>query len=223
MPRIERVVVPGYPHHVTQRGVRRMDVFFSETDRRDYLTFISRKGREHGVDYLAWCLMANHVHLVAIPATEGSLAKGIGEAHKRYTRMINARYGWKGYLFQGRFFSCPVEPSWLLSVVRYVLRNPVRAGVARTPWEYHWSSARWMVGDSTSDPLVTDIGPLVEVPDWRAFLQTHEFDRSRIRKHTQTGRPMGGQAFTRHVERMLGRILDKKRQGSPPDHRGHIP
>ncbi len=89
MSRIARVVVPGIPHHVTQRGVRRVDVFFSDKDRIAYLDVPSEQGRVHGVQYLAWCLMTNHVHLVATPSTESSLAKGIGEAHKRYSRMIN--------------------------------------------------------------------------------------------------------------------------------------
>ena len=85
-----------------------MDVFFSDNDRKAYLGFLAEQAQAHGVKYLAWCLMTNHVHLIAIPANEGSLAKGIGEAHKRYTRAINFREGWRGYLFQGRFFSCPI-------------------------------------------------------------------------------------------------------------------
>jgi len=198
-----------------------MDVFFSEADREDYVAFLANKGYQYGVRYLAWCLMTNHVHLVAIPTTQESLAKGIGEAHKRYTRMINRRNDWKGYLFQGRFFSCPVEPSWLLAVIRYVLRNPVRAGLVESPWEYRWSSARWMVGDEATDPLVADTGPLVEVSDWREFLQTHEFDRDRIRHHTGSGRPIGGRTFTKHVERLLGRTL--RRQSPGPKTWGHKP
>jgi len=116
-----------------------MDVFFSNDDRDAYLQLLAEQGEAHGVAYVAWCLMTNHVHLVAIPSEPDSLAKGIGEAHKRYSRMINFREGWRGYLFQGRFFSCPIEPSRLIAAVRYVLRNPVRAGLAKQPWGYRWS------------------------------------------------------------------------------------
>lgn len=217
MPRISRVVVPGCPHHVTQRGVRRMDVFFSDADRPAYLQFLARQAQAFGVEYLAWCLMTNHIHLVAIPSTERSLAKGIGEAHKRYTRMINFREGWKGFLFQGRFFSCPVEPPRLLAVVRYVLQNPVRAGIVENAWEYPWSSAQWMTGHRREDPLVKQLGTLDEISDWPAFLQVEDNDHSSIRKHTRTGRPLGSEAFVTNVEKVLGRSLSKRPPGPRPE------
>jgi REP element-mobilizing transposase RayT len=86
-------VIPGLPHHVVQRGVRRMDIFFSDNDRTEYLKHLSEQGERFGVSYLAWCLMSNHIHLIAIPAEESSLARRIGEAHRRYTRCINFREG----------------------------------------------------------------------------------------------------------------------------------
>lgn len=141
-----RVVIPGLPHHITQRGVRRMNVFFSDEDRTEYLKHLAEQGERFGVTYLAWCLMTNHAHLIAIPEEEQSLARGIGEAHRKYTRYVNFREGWRGYLFQGRFHSFPLEAAYLLAALRYVLRNPVRAGIARRPWDYPWSSAKWFVG-----------------------------------------------------------------------------
>lgn len=95
MARIARVVVPGIPHHITQRGVRRMAVFFSDDDRHAYIELLAEQGERFGLQYLAWCLMSNHVHLIGVPETETSLAKGVGEAHKRYTRMVNFREGAK--------------------------------------------------------------------------------------------------------------------------------
>ena len=83
MPRIARIVVPGIPHHVVQRGVRRMDVLFRDADRGEYLKQLSEQGRRFGVEYISWCLMTSHVHLVAVPKQEDSLARGIGEAHRR--------------------------------------------------------------------------------------------------------------------------------------------
>ena len=84
MARISRLVVPDYPHHLTQRGVRSMAVFDSDDDRRAYLAFISEESQRHGVTILAWCLMTNHVHFVAIPTSDNSLARCFGEAHRRY-------------------------------------------------------------------------------------------------------------------------------------------
>jgi putative transposase len=158
MARIARVVVPGVPHHIVQRGVRKMDVFFCDADRAEYLKQLSEQGQRFGVQYIAWCLMANHVHLVAVPEEEKSLALGVGEAHRRYTRYVNFREGWRGYLFQGRFHSFPLGGSYLLAAVRYVLRSPVRAGLVERPWDYRWSSARWFVGERRDDPAGCTIG-----------------------------------------------------------------
>ena len=190
-----------------------MDVFFSDDDRETYLKVLAEQAQAHGVEYLAWCLMTNHVHLIAIPANEGSLAKGIGEAHKRYTRTINFREGWRGYLFQGRFFSCPIAPHRLIAVVRYVLRNPVRAGLAEQAWEYQWSSARYLVNSAVSDPLARKLGPLAEIEDWRTTLAIEDNDHSLIRQHTRTGRPLGDESFISYVEQLLGRRLKKHKPG----------
>lgn len=151
-----RVVIPGVPHHVTQRGVRSMDVFFDDEDRRAYLRLLSEQAQMHGVRFLAYCLMTNHVHLIAVPKTQQSLARAIGEAHRRYTRRINFRQGVRGYLFQGRFFSCPLDEYYLLAATRYAERNPVRAKRVRRPWNWPWSSAAYHVGRRKTDPLVED-------------------------------------------------------------------
>lgn len=213
MSRIARVVIPGHPHHVTQRGVRRMDVFFSDDDRRAYLDLLSKHAASCGITFLAWCLMPNHIHLVAVPEEATSLARGIGEAHRRYTRRVNFRNGWRGYLFQGRFYSCPLEGRHTMAAVRYVLRNPVRAGLTPHPWEYRWSSARWMVGESPEDRLAKPSPMLEDVSDWRAFLSVPGQDLGDFRRHTRTGRPLGSSAFVDHVEATLGRRVRPQRRG----------
>lgn len=216
MARIARVVIPDMPHHITQRGVRRMDVFFSAEDRMEYLKHVSEQGDRFGVSYVAWCLMSNHVHLIAIPKEERSLALGIGEAHRRYTRYINFREGWRGYLFQGRFHSFPLEGDYLLAAVRYVLRNPVRAEIVSNPWDYEWSSAAWFVGQRTEDPLAVPSDLLSNIGDRRAFL-TQEEDRVPLfRKHTRTGRPLGSDAFVERLEQLTGRILRPRKRGPRP-------
>jgi putative transposase len=193
-----------------------MDVFFSDEDRRAYLELLAAEGAAHGIDYLAWCLMTNHIHLICVPVHPGSLAAGIGEAHKLYTRRVNFREGWRGFLFQGRFFSCPIEPSRLAGAVRYVLQNPVRAGLVKRPWDYAWSSSRWLVGVRDRDPLVREMGPLEEVADWRTVLAAPEEDLTAIRQHTRTGRPFGDKSFVAQSEVVLGRRLQKRRPGPSP-------
>lgn len=213
MARIARVVIPDFPHHVVQRGVRRMDVFFSDDDREEYLSLLAEQGDRFGVHYLAWCLMPNHVHLIAVPKTESSLALGIGEAHRKYTRYINFREGWRGYLFQGRFHSCPLDGGHLLAAIRYVLRNPVRAGMTDQSWDYRWSSARWLVGLTGSDKLSVHSSLLDDIVDWRSFLAVHEDSRSDIRRHTRTGRPLGDEQFIDRLESLTGRTLRPRKRG----------
>ncbi len=216
MARIARIVVPGLPHHITQRGVRRMTVFFSDSDRVAYLQFLCEQGERFGVQYLAWCLMDNHIHLIAVPQSESSLAKGVGEAHKQYTRMINFREGWRGYLFQGRFFSCPLEGSYAVAAIRYVLRNPVRAGICQQSWEYSWSSARWMIGLRDDDPLAYNSSLLEEVDDWRSLLEAESDEIENVRQHTRTGRPLGSDLFLEHLEAVTGRALRIRKAGRKP-------
>lgn len=127
MPRIARIVAPGYPHHITQRGNRRQTTFFSNDDYEAYIDLMGAWCSEYGVEIWAYCLMPNHVHLVAVPKEKDSLNRAIGEAHRRYTRMVNFREGWRGHLWQGRFASYVMDEKYLLACVRYVENNPVRA------------------------------------------------------------------------------------------------
>jgi putative transposase len=193
-----------------------MDVFFSDADRAEYLKELSEQGRRFGVEYIAWCLMTNHVHLVAVPEEEKSLSLGVGEAHRKYTRYVNFREGWRGYLFQGRFHSFPLEGSYLLAAVRYVLRNPVRAGLVRKPWDYRWSSAKWFVGERKGDPLAVPSHMLADIVDRRAFLLQEEDSLAEFRKHARTGRPLGSESFLTQLEQSTGRALRLKRPGPQP-------
>jgi len=193
-----------------------MDVFFSDADRLLYLHLLREQSERHGVHFAAWCLMRNHVHFVAIPESAGSLAAGIGEAHRRYTCALNQRQGWRGYLFQGRFFSCPLEGDRVLAAIRYVLRNPVRAGIAALPWEYEWSSARWMVGLASADPLAERLPLTEDVTDWAAMLYEEPHDADAVRRHTKSGRPLGSKAFVEQLETVTGRALLCRKPGRRP-------
>lgn len=216
MARISRIVVPGYPHHVTQRGVRSMNIFDSDEDRRAYLTFLQVEAESSGIDILAWCLMTNHVHFVAVPYSESALARGFGEAHRRYTRMKNFAQGVRGYLFQGRFSSTVLDEEHLLAAVRYVELNPVRAGMVACAWDHPWSSAAFHSGRAEVDPLVTDRTLLGLITDWDDYLaggMAEEIDR--IRMATQTGRPAGDEAFVDKIAYTTGRDLSKGKAGRP--------
>ena len=142
MPRLARAVAPGLPHHVTQRGNRRQKAFFSTDDYLLYLALMSEWCDRYGVDIWAYCLMPNHVHLIAVPPDEKALRWAIGEANRHYARAINQRQGWRGYLWQGRFASVPMDEGHTLAAARYVELNPVRARLADTPEGWAWSSAR---------------------------------------------------------------------------------
>ena len=129
MSRIARVIAPGYPHHLTQRGNRRLPTFFCDDDYHEYLALMAERCDECDVAVWAYCLLPNHVHLIAVPAEADSLRRAVGEAHRRYTRYVNFREGWRGHLWQGRFASFVMDERYLLAAARYVEMNPVRAGL----------------------------------------------------------------------------------------------
>ncbi len=141
MARIARVVAPGLPHHVTQRGNRRLQTFFGDDDCQAYLELMSEWCAKYKVQVWAYCLMPNHVHLVAVPETKAGLNLAIGEAHRRYTRRVDFREGWRGHLWQGRFSSFILDQRYLLACAKYVELNPVRAGLVKKPEDWPWSSA----------------------------------------------------------------------------------
>lgn len=216
MSRIARVVVPGCPHHIVQRGNRRQAVFFSDHDKVMYLGLLSENSAKAGIKVWAYCLMDNHVHFIAVPLEEKSLAKGIGLTHKKYTRMIHFREGWRGYLWQGRFFSVPLSDQYLYAAMRYVERNPVRAGLVRNAEDYRWSSARAHVL-KIKDPLLTENSFSLGIDDWAAYLaEEGNKDREMIVLHTSIGRPLGDDAFVKRIEQLTGRILRKKKPGPKP-------
>ena len=211
------MVVPGLPHHVTQRGVRLIDIFDDDLDRELYLQLMREHAPAAGLTFLAWCLMTNHLHLVVVPEREESLARGIGNAHKAYTRAKNFRCGARGYLFQGRFGSCVLDERHLMAAARYVELNPVSAGLVEDPARYLWSSAAFHLAHEKTDPLVTDRTMLGLVDDWRTFLQDgiDELEAKELEKRLATGRPWGDERFIGRLEKRLGRSLKRGRPGPP--------
>jgi len=213
MARLARVVVPGIPHHITQRGVRRMDTFFDAEDYETYLSLMREWCLSAGVEIWAYCLMPNHIHLIAVPDGEASLARGIGEAHRRYTRYINFKKSWKGYLWQGRFASFPMDEDYLLAAARYVELNPVRARMVEKAEDYRWSSAKAHLA-GLDDGLVK-VQPMLErVNNWTELLASGDQALlDEFRKHERTGRPLGNGDFVDRLSKLLGRELGKKKPG----------
>jgi len=214
MARMPRFVVPGYPHHVTQRGNRRQRTFFGEDDYRHYIDLVAASAREAETKIWAYCLMPNHVHLVMLPSTQDGLRATLGEAHRRYTRHVNFRQGWRGHLWQERFHSFLMDEDYLLATVRYVERNPVAARLCRHPAEWPWSSACAHL-DGTDDSLVTVKPMLDRIPDWEAYLSSSicSDKAESIRRHNRTGRPLGSTEFIKRLEEQTGKILTPKRPG----------
>jgi len=151
--------------------------------------------------------------MIAVPESEQGLSRAIGEAHRRYTRMINLREHGTGYLWQGRFASFPMDEDYLLAAVRYVELNPVRAKMANRPEGWRWSSASAHL--SGMDDRLVKVRPMLDrVSDWRGLLASGA-DRlhEEVRRHERTGRPLGHEGFVCRVSQLLGRDLKIKRAG----------
>lgn len=216
MPRFPRLVVPGYPHHVTQRGARRQRTFFEDQDYRSYLALLTDLKPDCNVKIWAYCLMPNHVHMIAVPHETQSLSKFFGIAHHRYAQRINKAHEWRGHLWQERFFSVVMDERHTLAAIRYVELNPVRAGLCRKPEEWEWSSVHFHSGRKI-DPIVDESPVCEQIMDWRGFLAQHDpsdFANS-LRRQTNTGRPSGDDQFLDGLERSTGRRIRCRKAGRP--------
>lgn len=216
MARLARLVVPGFPHHITQRGNRRMNTFFCADDYRAYLTLLAEHRTEAGVAVWAYCLMPNHVHLVVVPEHTESLARLFRVVHRSYARRINRRENWQGHLWQERFRSFVMDERHLLAAVRYTELNPVRARLCLRAQEWPWSSVRAHLAGRSNG--VVDVKPMLQrVGNWERFLDEHEeADADPIRRHAGSGRPAGSVDFVARLEQLTGRRLARQRPGPKP-------
>lgn len=219
MARLARVVVPGVAHHVTHRGNNRQDVFFVEEDREQYLRILREQSSRHGLSLRGFCLMTNHIHLIAVPAGSESLALAIGRTHWKYAQYVNRVHGRTGHLWQNRYYSCALDDAHQVAAMVYVEYNPVRAGLAERPWEYKWSSARAHVSGE-------DEFQLLELAQWRKALFGHDWKEwlrrgedekavANLRYSTIRGRPLGSDAFISKLEAAAGRRLRPRPVGRP--------
>jgi len=220
MPRVARIVIPGLPHHVTQRGNNRQDVFFVDDHRRAYLELLKEQSEAHDLQVLGYCLMSNHVHLIAVPPSEEALARAIGRTHFLYARYVNRFHRRSGHLWQNRFFSCGLGESHLCRAMSYMERNPVRARLVRAAWRYPWSSAAAHTGGKDGSGLL-DLSAWAEEwspAKWQEKLRRPEDEKEleRIRRSTHTGRPLATDSILSRLEHKLGRRLRALPIGRPP-------
>lgn len=220
MARMARVVVPGTPHHITQRGNRQQKVFFSDSDYQHYLDLVIAGCEKAGVAIWAYCLMPNHIHMIAVPPEKDSLRAGIADAHRRYARRINARESLTGHLWQDRFASFPMDERYLIAAARYIEQNPVRANMVKQAGDYRWSSATAHLtgkddGLVRSKPLLDIVGG---AEAWRDLLTggVEEAELKALRQHETTGRPLGNPDFMALLEKTTGRKLIPGKRGPKP-------
>jgi putative transposase len=194
-----------------------MTVFLDDSDHEAYLRFLQLYVSKYGLEILAYCLMPNHVHLVAVPKEMDSLARAIACTHVLYSRHFNRKYSLSGHLWQGRYYSCVLDEQHTLAATRYVECNPVHAGLVGCAWNYRWSSAQGHLG-KIRDPILSANWPHPELlSQWQQLLteQASDVDIEKLRDSTRAGYPLGSAQFIDNLERILGRSLSRKRVGRP--------
>ena len=216
MARLARIVIPGLPHHVTQRGNRREAIFFEVGDHEIYIDLLAEQALKADVAVWAYCLMPNHVHLILKPKHGDGLGRAVGETHRRYTNFINARGRWTGHLFQSRFCSVVLDDAHLIRAVRYVSLNPVRARLVSRPEDWKWSSVRAHL--AAADDRLVSVRPVLDrIPHLKGLLEIDALDDfSDLRRAEATGRPLGAPEFVTGLENLLGRKIARRAPGRRP-------
>jgi putative transposase len=223
MPRRDRCILPGVACHVTQRGVDRQETFSADADRETYLSLMRQNLEDAGVGLLAWCLMTNHIHLIALPERGDSLSVLLRRVHGRYAQYYNARHGRSGHLWQNRYFACSLGPGHLWAALAYVEMNPVRAKLVERPGDYRWSSAAAHLGKPDTSRMVDmewwrrEHGGI----DWEQTLGGADRGQSALlRRCTYAGRPFGDEEFVKAISEQFGRHWVR---GRPKKERAAVP
>jgi putative transposase len=217
MARFARVIALGVPHHITQRGNARRFILENDAERRVYLDLLRQSVELHEIELMGYCLMSNHVHLVAIPNKANVLGLALKEAHGRYASYWNAMHSSSGHVWQGRYYSCPLDESHLWETLRYTELNPVRASMVANAESWGWSSAAAHCSTAAPDSW---LGMRLwrgrwSATNWREYLEAGESQATlaAIRHNTHTGRPLGSPDFMRAVEGQTKRRLASQKRG----------
>jgi putative transposase len=215
MARLARFVIPGIPHHVTQRGNGRQQTFFCDDDYHFYRNLLKKYCVEHGVAVWSWVLMPNHVHLILVPETQDSLRAALSKVHRAYAGHIHAREQRTGHFWQGRFGCVAMDEAHLMAAIPYVALNPVRARLVARAQDWKWSSVHAHLRPAKGDGM-TETEPVRDrVGDFAAMLRTGEDEAlsMALRRAESIGRPLGGDAFMAHIEANFGRDPKPGRRG----------
>ena len=215
MARLPRLVIPGIPYHVTQRGNRRAQTFFEDADYVFYRDLLAQAADKAGTEIWAYCLMPNHVHIIIVPGDADGLRRTFADTHRRYTGYINARHRWTGHLWQGRFGAVAIDETHLASAMRYVALNPVRARLVKRAQDWRWSSAAAHLAE-TDDDLVRVAPALERYGRFADFLgqgDDDERDWRLLRMSETSGRPLGSDAWLVMLEVQTGRTLKPQKRG----------
>ena len=217
MARLARVVVPGLPHHVTQRGNGGARTFFRDEDYAFYRDLLARHAREAGVEVWAWVLMPNHVHLILNPSDPDGLRRALSRIHRTYAGYIHGRRKRTGHFWQGRYGSVAMDEPHLAAALRYVALNPVRARLVKRAQDWKWSSVRAHLG--LRDDGLTDLRParqrfarFADLLDEPGGPQAFE----RLRQGESVGRPVGSPDFLPRIEALTARSLRPRKRGPKP-------
>src|SRR5580700_8771820 len=222
MARLARVVIPGHPHHVTQRGNGRARTFFGDADYALYRDLLAENCRACGVEVWAWCLMPNHVHLILVPSDADGLRRALSGVHRRYAGIIHARRRRTGHFWQGRFGAAVMDEDHLAAAIRYVSLNPVRARLVARAQDWRWSSTRAHL--TGKDDGITARAPIRErFPDFADLIASADAEAfTRLRAAESIGRPLGDDRFLAKIERATKRSLKPRKRGPKPRSRTDV-
>lgn len=224
MPRTGRVVLPGFPHHVVQRGHNRQVVFAHKNDYSYYLDSLVDWKEEYGIRLYGYCLMTNHVHLIIEPETESAMGQFMKRLAGRQTRYVNRQKARSGTLWEGRYKSSPIDTdNYLLACCRYVDLNPVRAQIVSRPENFYWSSYRERIGLDTQVKILDNAPDAVEkLPETLSNHKTYaryvsapssSAEIELIREALKRGQLTGGSHFIDEVEGIIGRRIERRGPG----------
>ncbi|MDZ4383721.1 MAG: transposase [Thermodesulfovibrionia bacterium] len=218
MPRIARAVALEFPHHIIQRGNNREKVFINEEDKKKYLSLLKEYSGKWDAYILAYCLMSNHVHLLARPTRNESLYKMMQGITLCYTQYFNRTYKRTGRLWESRYHSCVVDKEkYLWAVARYIEQNPVRAKIVKKADDYPYSSAKAHILGIEEEMLGEALFESRQMKDYAELMKAgiKEEEINDIRNRTRSGRPIGGESFIVKMERKLDRIFKVRPRGRP--------
>ncbi|MBA7467307.1 hypothetical protein ES707_02523 [subsurface metagenome] len=216
MPRIARGLVDGFVYHVLNRGNGGQEVFHKEQDYEAFIDLMREAKVRHSIKIFAYCLMPNHFHMVVVPIQAEELNKGMQWLMTSHVRRYHRHYGTSGHIWQGRFKSFIIqEDNHLLTVLRYVEGNPVRAGLVNSAKDWSWSSHREVI-DERSRLLVDEIP--IELPqDWNRYVDEPLTEKELERLHQSVNRqsPYGTSMWQMQVSKELGLESTLRPRGRP--------